>query len=76
MKYLNSLAFKSKAQNKLHTQSQACGNRTFFKDTEYVCSVLTLYDPVDGSPAGPTVPGIIQAGILAWVAISCSRGYS
>jgi len=30
----------------------------------------TLYDPIDGSPPGSPVPGILQAGTLEWVAIS------
>ena len=33
-------------------------------------SCPTLRDPVDGSPAGCPVPGILQAGTLEWVAIS------
>ena len=37
---------------------------------------LTLCDPVDGSPPGSSVPGILQARILEWVAISFSRGSS
>ena len=32
----------------------------------------TLYDPIDGSPLGSTVPGILQARTLEWVAISFS----
>ena len=32
----------------------------------------TLCDPIDGSPLGSPVPGILQAKILAWVAISLS----
>ena len=36
-------------------------------------SCLTLCDPVDGSPTGSSVPGILQARILAWVAISFSN---
>ena len=35
-------------------------------------SCLTLCDPVDGSPPGSSVPGILQARILEWVAISFS----
>ena len=35
---------------------------------------LTLCDPMDCSPPGSSVHGILQAGILAWVAISFSRG--
>ena len=32
----------------------------------------TLCDPIDGSPPGSFVPGILQARILEWVAISFS----
>ena len=35
---------------------------------------LTLRSPVDHSPPGSTVHGILQARILEWVAISFSRG--
>ena len=34
----------------------------------------TLYDPMDYSPPGSFVPGIFQARILEWVAISFFRG--
>ena len=33
-------------------------------------SSLTLWDPIDGSPPGSPVPGILQARTLEWVAIS------
>ena len=33
----------------------------------------TLHDPIDGSPPGSLVPGILQAGTLEWVAISFSK---
>ena len=36
-------------------------------------SCLTLYDPIDSSPRGSTVPGILQARTLEWVAISFSN---
>ena len=32
----------------------------------------TLCDPTDGSPRGSSVPGILQASMLEWVAISFS----
>ena len=32
----------------------------------------TLCDPIDGSPVGSSVPGILQARVLEWVAISLS----
>ena len=35
-------------------------------------SCPTLCDPVDGSPSGSPVPGILQARTLEWVAISFS----
>ena len=36
-------------------------------------SYPTLWDPVDGSPPGSAVPGILQARTLEWVAISFSN---
>ena len=36
-------------------------------------SCLTLCDPIDGSPLGSSVPGILQARILEWAAISFSN---
>ena len=38
-------------------------------------SCLTLCDPIDGSPLGSSVPGILQARILEWVAISYSNAW-
>ena len=39
-------------------------------------SCLTLRNPMDCSPPGSSVHGILQARILEWVAISSSRGSS
>ena len=39
-------------------------------------SCLTLCDPMDYSPPGSSVQGILQARILKWVAIPFSRGSS
>ena len=36
-------------------------------------SCPTLCDPIDGSPPGSAIPGILQARILEWVAISFSN---
>jgi len=33
----------------------------------------TLCDPIDGSPPGSLIPGILQARTLEWVAISFSN---
>ena len=38
-------------------------------------SCLTLCDPIDSSPPGSPVPGILQARILEWVAISFSNAW-
>ena len=38
-------------------------------------SCLTLCGPVDGSPLGSPVPGILQARTLEWVAISFSNAW-
>ena len=38
-------------------------------------SCPTLCDPTDGSPPGSTVPGILQARTLEWVAISFSNAW-
>ena len=35
-------------------------------------SCPTLCDPIEGSPPGSAVPGILQARILEWVAIAFS----
>ena len=37
-------------------------------------SCLTLFEPLDCSPPGTSVHGILQARILEWVAIYSSRG--
>ena len=36
-------------------------------------SCPTLCDPIDGSPPGSPIPGILQARTLQWVAISFSN---
>ena len=36
---------------------------------------LTLCDPIDSSPSGSPVPGILQARTLQWVAISFSNAW-
>ena len=59
-----------------HTRKQ----RKLSKTTCCCCLVAKLYpffcDPVDCSPPGSSVNGILQARILVWVPISFSRGSS
>ena len=38
-------------------------------------SCPTLCDPIDGSPLGSSVPGILQARVLEWVAIDFSNAW-
>ena len=38
-------------------------------------SCPTLCDPIDGSPPGSPIPGILQASTLEWVAISFSNAW-
>ena len=45
-------------------------------ESEVAQSCPTLCDPVDCSLPGSSFHGILQARILEWVAISCSRGSS
>ena len=45
-------------------------------ESEVAQSCPTLCDPVDCSPPGSSIHGILQARILEWVAISFSRGSS
>ena len=40
-----------------------------------VQSCPTLCDPIDGSPPGSPIPGILQARTLEWVAISFSNAW-
>ena len=42
---------------------------------ESLQSCLTLCDPIDGSPPGSPVPGILQARVLEWSAIAFSVLY-
>ena len=52
------------------------GRRRKKERNEVAQSCLTLCDPVDCSPPGSSIHGILQARILEWVAISFSRGSS
>ena len=38
-------------------------------------SCTTLCDPIDGSPPGSPIPGILQARTLEWVAISFCNAF-
>ena len=61
--------------NKVHFLAD-CSYLPFESESEVAQSCPTLCDPVDCSPPGSSVHGILQARILEWVAISFSRGSS
>ena len=42
---------------------------------KWLQSCPTLCDPIDGSPPGSAIPGILQARTLEWVAISFSNAW-
>ena len=48
---------------------------TIKSDAKSLQSCPTLCDPIDGSPTGSSVPGILQARTLEWVAISFSNAW-
>ena len=53
-------------------------NRSFIHvaaATKSLQSCLALCDPIECSPPGSTVPGILQARTLEWVAISFSNAW-
>ena len=66
--------------NRLNTRTKEKEGKknTFLKMILYLCVCLvaqsypTLCDPIDCSPPGSSVHGILQARILEWVAISFS----
>ena len=62
---------------KMETMSLALAGRFFISAAAAAAKSLqscpTLCDPIDGSPLGSPVPGILQARILEWVAISFSN---
>ena len=53
-----------------------CACSVIESESEVAQSCLTLCDPVDCSPPGSSIHGILQARILEWVTISFSRGSS
>ena len=48
-------------------------NSLLFPAAKLLQSCPILCNPIDSSPLGSTVPGILQARVLEWVAISFSR---
>ena len=57
------------------TRSQMPQLRSAAAAAKSLESCPTLCDPIDGSPSGSLDPGILQARILEWVAISFSNAW-
>ena len=45
----------------------------FFAAAKSLQSCMTLCDPIDGRPPGPSIPRILQSRTLEWVAIGFCR---
>jgi len=57
-------------------REMGCSNKLVLLSTaKSLQSCPTLCDPIDGSPPGSPVPGVLQAGTLEWVAISFSNAW-
>ena len=59
----------------LSEQTPSKTNAAAAAAAELLQSCPTLCDPIDGSPPGSPVPGILQARTLEWVAISFSNAW-
>ena len=85
------LMLETQAKETCHSQldyqwiSQRASGNSWRLETAVTCcwpaaakslqSCLTLCDPMDDSPPGSPVPGILQARTLEWVAISSSNAW-
>ena len=71
---LSFILAKVSAQRRAPSSVRACQGYRVFAHELQSCS--TLCDPIDCSPPGSSVHGILQARILEWVAMPSSRGFS
>ena len=60
-------------QNPLRAKYFQCKHAAAAAKSLQLCP--NLWDPIDSSPPGSTIPGILQARILEWVAISFSNAW-
>ena len=72
--YFNLYTIFTRVQSEFEKKEEYQRERN--KSENVSCSVLSDCDPMDCSPPGFSVHGIVQARILEWVAISFSRGSS
>ena len=60
---------------KIHFKGTIWWSGCYLLPAKLLQSCPTLCDPIDGSPPGFPVPGILQARPLEWVAISFSKAW-
>ena len=58
------------------TEARECARHMSVRACLVTQPCLTLRNPMDCSPPGSSLHGILQARILEWVAMLCSRGSS
>ena len=63
LKMLSKMSIKKIIQLEIYAAAAAKSHQSY----------PTLSDPIDGSPPGSPIPGILRAGTLEWVAISFSN---
>ena len=74
--YIKEGVFKQKhTKNKVVYWPTVKNAVTLLAAAKSLQSCPTLCDPIDGSPPGSAVPGILQARTLEWVAISFSNAW-
>ena len=69
----NHFSMEARYRENLLLVSSPCWSASAAKSHQ---SCLTLCDPIDGSPPGSAVPGILQARTLEWVAIFFSNAWN
>ena len=75
--YSSYLPLSNKPPQTSRINHALCKIRYHGESESVTCSVVSeSFDPVDWSPPGFSVRGILQARILEWVAIPFSRGSS
>ena len=73
MYYIFSKCQPCEPNSKLHCSYGAAAAAAAAVKSLQLCP--TLCDPIDGSPSGSPIPGILQAWTLEWVAISFSSAW-
>ena len=68
-------SFTSKEQASYNFVAAVTISSDFAAAAKWLQSCPTVCDPIDCSPPGSTVPGILQARTLEWVAISFSNAW-